>query len=130
MSTGRRGFGTDFDQWLGREYGDGPFTALIVLVRIAEPRVEPLRSSYVHVIGDDLDWGDISLMLKGAGTSWDGVAFFPVRGDGGPLPDPQAKARLREVEERLATDRLVLNDGGFFDVWGRRMRVDETGTLQ
>lgn len=125
MSTSR-GLGTDFDAWLARTFRKGPFTALIVLVRIAEPRVEPLVSTFVHVVGDEIDWGDIILMLRGAGVSWDGAAFFPTRGDqNGLVPDELARMRLRELETALERDRLVLNKGEFFDVWGRRLKIDE-----
>ena len=30
-----------------------------------------------------------------------------------------------QLEERLDDDRLVLNEGHFFDKWGRRMKVEE-----
>lgn len=123
MSTSR-GVGTDFDTWLGKLYRKGPFTALIVLVRIAEPKVEPLRSTFVHVVGEDLDWGDVVLMLRGAGTSWDGAAFFPTRDvDGGLVPDATARARLRDLEVALREDRMILNKGAFFDVWGRNLEI-------
>jgi hypothetical protein len=128
VSTSRgkaRGLGTDFDRWLGKLFRKGPFTALIVLVKIAEPKVEPLRSTFVHVIGDEIDWGDIVLMLRGAGVNWDGAAFFPTREGGGLVPDETARARLRELEGALRENRLVLNDGAFFDVWGRTLKVEE-----
>lgn len=124
MSTSR-GLGTDFDRWLGKMFRKGPFTALIVLVRIAEPRVEPLRSSFVHVVGDEIDWGDIVLMLRGAGVNWDAAAFFPTREAGGLVPDELASARLRELENALREDRLTLNKGAFFDVWGRNLQVQQ-----
>jgi len=120
-----RGLGTDFDAWLAKAFRKGPFTALIVLVQIAEPRIEPLRSSFVHVIGDEIDWGDITLMLRGAGVNWDGAAFFPTRADGGgPIDDALARTRLRSLEAELDRNRLIINEGEFFDVWGRRIRVD------
>lgn len=126
MSTSK-GLGTDFDAWLAKAFRKGPFTALIVLIRIAEPKVEPLRSTYVHVIGDEIDWGDIIQMFRSAGVNWDAVAFFPTRGEkGGPLDDALARTRLRSLEDGLERDRLVLNRGELFDAWGRRMRVDET----
>ena len=122
-----RGLGTDFDRWFGRLFRKGPFTALIVLVKIAEPRVEPLCSTFVHVVGDELDWGDIVLMLRGAGVNWDGAAFFPTRDDdGGVVPDALARSRLRELAIALREDRLTLNKGAFFDVWGRNLEVQET----
>ncbi|MCU4182197.1 hypothetical protein [Bosea sp. BH3] len=124
MSTSR-GLGTDFDRWLGKMFRKGHFTALIVLVRIAEPKVEPLRSTFVHVVGDEIDWGDIVMMLRGAGVNWDGAAFFPTREAGGLVPDELARTRLRELEGALREDRLTLNKGAFFDVWGRNLQVQE-----
>lgn len=124
MSTSR-GLGTDFDRWLGKMFRKGQFTALIVLVRIAELKVEPLRSTFVHVVGDEVDWGDIVLMLRGAGVNWDGAAFFPTREAGGLVPDELARTRLRELEAALREDRLTLNKGAFFDVWGRNLQVQE-----
>lgn len=125
MSTSR-GLGTDFDSWLGKLFRKGPFTALIVLVKIAEPKVEPLRSTFVHIVGQEIDWGDIVLMLRSAGTSWDGAAFFPTRdAEGGLVPDDIARTRLRELETTLRADRLVLNKGAFFDVWGRNLQIAE-----
>jgi len=120
-----RGLGTDFDRWLGKMFRKGPFTALIVLVRIAEPKVEPLRSTFVHVVGDEMDWGDIVMMLRSAGVNWDGAAFFPTREAGGLAPDELARTRLRELEGALREDRLTLNKGAFFDVWGRNLQVQE-----
>jgi hypothetical protein len=32
---------------------------------------------------------------------------------------------LRDIELRLDDDRLVLNEGHFFDKWGRHLRIDE-----
>jgi hypothetical protein len=118
-----RGLGTDFGAWLGKVFRKGPFTVLIVLVRIAEPRVEPLRSTFVHVVGDEIDWGDIILTFRSAGVSWDAAAFFPTRDAGGLVPDEIARARLRELEAAVEQDRLVLNKGEFFDIWGRTLQV-------
>ena len=48
---------TDFDQWLQVQFAEtGPFTIFIVLVRIAGDEVVPLKSSYAHLIGEDMDW--------------------------------------------------------------------------
>jgi len=66
------------------------------------------------------------VMLAGAGQPWDGAAFFPRQdGRGRPLDNPAARIDLRILETRLDADRLVLNEGNFFDRWGRRMRIDE-----
>ena len=72
------------------------FTALIILVKITKKTVAPLCSSYVHVIGDELDWGQVTTMLAGSGMKWDGAAFFPKRDqrDNGPLDTPAARQAL------------------------------------
>ena len=50
----------DFEQWLRAQFADtGPFTVLIVLVRIAGEKVVPLKSSYAHLIGDDMAWPNL-----------------------------------------------------------------------
>jgi len=121
----------DFEHWLAREFAEtGAFTALVILVEIAEKQVTPLCSTYFNVIGDDVQWSEIVVMFAGAGKEWDGAAFFPVVGsDSGPLDNPTARLRLRDLEARVSDDRLVLNKGYFFDKWGRRMKVEEV-TLQ
>jgi len=118
---------TDFSDWLAAEFAQsGTFTALVVLVEIADPSVTPLCSTYFNVIGDEVDWNDMVVMFAGSGANWSGAAFFPVRAtSGGPLDNPTARVRLRELEARLDDDRLVLNEGQFFDKWGRRMTVEE-----
>ena len=117
---------TEFEPWLAEAFAaTGAFTALIVLVRIGETQVTPLCSTYVNVIGPEVSWGDMVVMLAGAGQAWDGVAFFPEQERGRPLDNPIARTRLRLLEQRLDEDRLVLNEGHFFDRWGRRMRIDE-----
>ena len=51
---------TDFEHWLSAQFGEtGPFTLFIVLVRIAGDEVVPLKSSYAHLIGDDMDWREM-----------------------------------------------------------------------
>jgi hypothetical protein len=121
------GTDSDFEPWLARAFAAaGAFTALVILVEIAGTQVTPLCSTYFNVIGDEVTWGDIVTMFAGAGRSWDGAVFFPeVAAHGGPLDNPTARLRLRELEERVDADRLVLNQGHFFDAWGRRMTVAE-----
>lgn len=118
---------TECTTWLASEYEEsGSFTALIVLVEIGETAVTPLCSTYVNVIGAEIDWSDLVVMFAGAGQAWDGAAFFPRRDrNGSPLDNPSARLMLRELEARLDEDRLVLNEGHFFDAWGRRMKVEE-----
>ena len=127
MSTFERDAGSDFARWLAQEFAaSGAFTVFAILVEIVGPRVTPLCSTYFNVIGDEVDWGEIVLMFSGAGREWDGAAFFPaVASDGGPLDNPSARLRLRELEARLDDDRLVLNEGHFFDKWGRRLKIEE-----
>jgi hypothetical protein len=117
----------EFEHWLAREFAEiGAFTALVILVEIAERQVTPLCATYFNVIGDEVEWSEIVVMFAGAGREWDGAAFFPVVGsDRGPLDNPTARLRLRDLEARVSDDRLVLNEGHFFDKWGRRMKVEE-----
>jgi hypothetical protein len=116
-----------FDQWIAREYRrTGGFTALIVLIEIGELTVAPLKSTYAHVIGDDIDWAQLTGLLSGAGVAWDGVLIEALSApSGGPVPDGDARAALRALERRIAEDRLAINRGHFFDRWGRRMKVEE-----
>lgn len=118
---------TTFEQWLAAEFAaTGSFTALIVLVDITETRVNPLVSTYLNIIGTEVDWGEITVLFAGAGVSWNGAAFFPVVDiHGGPLDNPAARIKLRELESRIGDDRLVLNEGAFFDQWGRKLKVEE-----
>ncbi len=58
---------TDFDRWIADEFAEtGAFTALVILVEIAEPAVAPLCSTYFNVIGDEIDWGEITLLFAGS----------------------------------------------------------------
>ncbi|HUI94487.1 MAG TPA: hypothetical protein VLX44_01930 [Xanthobacteraceae bacterium] len=117
----------DFERWLVGEFeSTGAFTAFAILVEIAGKRVTPLCSTYFNVIGDEVEWSEIVLMFSGSGRDWDGAAFFPaVDDDGGPLDNPSARSWLRALEARLEDDRLVLNEGHFFDKWGRRLKIEE-----
>ena len=117
----------DFEAWLAREFAEsGAFTALVVLVEIRDTQVTPLCSTYFNVVGDEVAWSDIVVMFAGSGRQWDGAAFFPiVAAGGGPLDNPTARVRLRDLEGRVDGDRLVLNEGHFFDQWGRRMKIEE-----
>jgi hypothetical protein len=117
----------DFDQWIAAEFKNtGAFTAFAVLVEIADSKVAPLCSTYFNVIGDEIDWGEMTVLFAGAGHSWDGVAFFPrIAPNGGPLDNPNARLQLHRLEARLDDDRLVLNEGHFFDKWGQRLKIEE-----
>jgi hypothetical protein len=118
---------TDFDSWLTAEFAkNGAFTTLVILVDIAETQVTPLCSTYFHVIGDDVGWDDIVVMFAGSGADWDGAAFFAVSSPESELLDnPTARLRLRDLEARFDQDRLVLNEGAFFDNLGQRLKIEE-----
>jgi hypothetical protein len=118
---------TDFDRWLVTEFAErGAFTTLAILVDIAETEVTPLCSTYFHVIGDEVAWGEIVVMFAGSGADWDGAAFFPASSPGeGPLDNPTTRLRLRAIETEIDQDRLALNQGHFFDRLGRRLKVEE-----
>ena len=117
----------DFEQWLAAQFADtGPFTIFIVLVQIAGDEVVLLKSSYAHLIGDDMSWDEMCALLDRARAPWNGVAFFVGLGAaGGPLPDEAAARKLRDVEADLRADPLALNRGLFFDREGRHLRIDE-----
>ncbi len=128
MSTSEmKSAATDFDRWIAEEFAEtGSFTALVILVEIAEPAVAPLCSTYFNVIGDELDWGEITVLFAGSGQDWSGACFFPVTAkDGGPLDNPAARLKLRELEGRVGENKLVMNEGHFFDKWGRRLQIEE-----
>lgn len=118
---------TGFDGWIADTFAErGPFTLLIVLVEISETKVTPLSSSFLHVIGDEIDWEMMGNLLGSSGKDWDGACFFPVvTVDGLPLDNSTAQARLRDLKLRLDEDRLVLNEGYFCDRWGRKIHVEE-----
>ena len=118
---------SDFNDWIVEEFQRGPFTAMIIVLTIGEETVEPVASTYLHVIGDEVDWRDMRRMLNGAPKKWNAVAFFASREGNGPVPDLVAKVRLLDIEERVHADRLELNNGAFFDAKGRRMMVEELG---
>src|SRR5262245_23476897 len=90
---------TEFDDWLKamvREQGE--FTVLVILAQIGERQVAPLCSTYFHIVGDDADWSDITVMFAGSGYSWDGAAFFPTKAaNGGPIDNPTARLRIQEL---------------------------------
>jgi hypothetical protein len=118
---------TDFDLWIVDEFNrTGEVTALVVLVSIDETEVLPLCSTYLNVIGHEIGWGELVILFAGSGQNWHAASFFAVTApQGGPLDNPSARLRLRELEGRLDDDRLVLNEGHFFDKWGRRLKIEE-----
>lgn len=121
------GAAPDFDDWIVEEFtARGAFTALVVLVEIGERSVTPITSTYLNVIGAEIDWREIVTLFAGAGVHWDGASFFPaIAPGGGPLDNEGARGELRDIEARVKAERLTLNEGFFFDRHGRRMMVEE-----
>ena len=117
---------TEFDLWLSETFAEtGGFTALILLVAIGPVSVTPLASSYLHVIGDDFTWDAMRDLLDQGRKGWVGASFHAVtNGKSGPMPDFMAKQALLDRAEAVRTDRMQLNEGGFFDRQGRAMRID------
>ena len=117
----------DFQAWIGDEFARrGAFTACVVLVEIGEQSVTPVASTYLNVIGTEIDWLEIVALFTGAGMPWDGAVFFSTTApDGGPLDNASARTCLREVEARVKAERLAINEGVFFDRQGCRMMVEE-----
>lgn len=117
----------DFDRWIAEEYArTGAFTTLVILVEIAGTTVTPLCSTYLNVIGDETDWSEMVVLFAGAGAKWSGAAFFPVTAkDGGPIDNPTARLALQQLQARLDENRLILNEGHFFDCRGQRLKIEE-----
>lgn len=118
--------GDQFNDWIASEFAEGSFTALIVLVSIGGLEVVPLRSTFMHIIGDEVDWLTFAEAMRGAKVSWDGVVVVPFRDDDGThASDIKARDALRTLDKRIIEDRMVINEGNFFDTWGRRMKIEE-----
>ncbi len=121
---------TDLIAWMRTQFREaGAYTALIILVRIEGASVTPQASSYLHVIGDEIDWPELRQMLSRSGVPWNGVALFPAARDGGPLPDHVARLQLNELQARVNLDRLTIaEEGQFFDDQGRRLKLEVVGS--
>ena len=116
---------TDFDDWLVETFNRvGAFTMLIVLVEIGEVSVALLRSSYLHVIGDETRWPDMAQLFAGSGAAWNGAAFFQADRIG-LVDDATAQQRLASLVRHLEGDRSILGHGEFFDARGLRLKIEE-----
>ena len=120
----------DFDRWLEAQFAaSGPFTALIILVKIEATTIWPLGSSYATVIGSDMRWADMLRLLDGSRLPWSGAAIFPVLSTaGGPLTDADARRRLVDVQKRVIADHATIDEGVFFDRLGRMIRLEAVAT--
>jgi len=120
----------DFDRWFESQFAaSGPFTALIILVKIDDTTIWPLGSSYATVIGSDMRWPDMRRLLDGSKLPWSGAAIFPVlSAAGGPLSDAEARRRLADVQKRVIADHATIDEGLFFDRLGRMIRLEAVAT--
>jgi hypothetical protein len=120
---------TEFDQWVAAEFARrGAFTALVVLVDIGAHQVTPLCSTYFNVVGDEIDWQEITIMFAGSGADWDAACFFAVSApSGAPLDNPNARSKLRELEARLDQNLQALEEGYCFDKLGHRLTNEKAG---
>jgi hypothetical protein len=117
---------TDFDRWLPAQFAEsGTFTALMVLLHIAEPHVTPVCSSYANVVGDEIDWDEMTVMLQGSGIHGMRSRSSSRAPTGAALTSVEANRQLKDLTLAIEADRLHLNRGRLFDRLGRRMRVEE-----
>ncbi|MBP0491745.1 hypothetical protein [Roseomonas indoligenes] len=116
---------TDFDDWITATHrAAGDFTVLFVLMRITDRTVEPLRSAWLHVMGDETRWPDMVALFAGAKVPWDAAVFFRA-GREGLVPDAEARARLQSLTRKLHEDRSLIGEGEFFNAEGLRLRLEE-----
>jgi hypothetical protein len=119
---------TDFDEWLVDTFArTGAFTLLIVLVEIGETTAGLLASSYLHVTGDETRWPDMARLLEGAGTAWNGAAFYQAD-RAGLVTDGIARQRLQELMRHLEGDRSLLKHAEFFNPHGLRLQIEEVAS--
>ena len=116
---------TDFDDWVTATFAetDG-FTMLVVLLGIDGGRIDLLRSAYLHVIGDEIRWPDMTGYLDGSGAAWDAVVLFRA-GREGLVGDDVARDRLDQLVRAMNGDRTLIRDGEFFNRDGLRLRLDD-----
>lgn len=118
---------TDFDDWLAETLTETEgFTMLIVLIGTAGGRVDLLKSTHLHVIGDELAWPQMAEMFNASGAPWDAVALFRA-GREGLVADNVARERLAALMRALQGDRTIIRDGEFLNREGLRLRLDDGG---
>ena len=122
---------TAFDRWLAATLDrEGTFTMFLILFEEAPGTIRPLRSSYLHVIGPDLRWDELTALIAedrtGDEAGWYALAVFAAKMPtpaGGPLPDAEARGRLVSLQQAVLRDRLTVHRGELFDRLGRRMEL-------
>lgn len=116
---------TDFDDWLRDHLARmAGFTMLIVLIGTTGGRIDLLRSAFLHVIGNELAWGDLEGHFDGAGMTWDAAALFLADRDA-MVSDDVAHERLDILVRALNGDRGLIREGGFFNRDGMALRLDD-----
>jgi hypothetical protein len=115
-----------FEAWFTSMFRrEGAFTMFLIIMEQEPSTVTPLFGTYLQAVGDELSWSDLVALLDTAESPWDIVAVFAGQDEnGGLFGDHEAKARMRELEEALLADRLVLQKGEMFDKWGRAMQIE------
>lgn len=117
---------TDFDDWLTKTFRETEgFTLLLVLVNIADGRVDILSSAHLHIIGDELAWPQMLSHLENSGAPWNAVAMFRA-GREGLVIDEVAQERLAELMRALKGDRMLLREGDLFNGDGLRLELNPT----
>ena len=116
---------TAFDRWLTETLDrEGPFTMFLILMAEAPATIVPIRSSYLHVIGPDIRWDELAILIGEAETSWHSIAVFAAKArTGGPMPDVEARQRLDSLQAVVGRDRMTGRKGDLFDKRGRRLEL-------
>ncbi len=114
---------TAFDRWFAATLDrEGTFTMFLVLFEEAATTIVPVRSSYLHVIGPDLRWDELVVLIAETDTAWHSLGVFAAKAAaGGPLPDVEAQRRLASLQQAVIRDRLTVRKGELFDRLGRRL---------
>lgn len=117
--------GRDFESWIAARYGEtNGFTMLVLLLATSGDAITPVSSSFVHVVGTHVPWGNMKGMLDGSGREWDAAAMFPESAPGGgPLIEIVAKARLQQRIDELSADPSQIAEGNVFDRRGRAIHI-------
>jgi hypothetical protein len=116
---------TDFDEWIVTTFKtSGPFTMLFILVEIGDTTVVPLRTAYLHVMGDEIRWSEMLDLFNTSGVDWSGAVFYRA-GREGLVRDDEANARMKALARKLFEDRSLIRDGEFFNRDGLRLALTE-----